>query len=67
MLNNWSIKQIYTRLGFLLLIVASIQIFMFLTSQNMIVHFVISFVALFIALLMVHSINIKLKRQRRKK
>jgi len=67
MFQNWSIKQIITNLGGLLLIVATIQIYMFFTNPSTYVHFGLSFVALFIALVMVHSINIKLKRMRKKK
>ena len=67
MFQNWSIKQIIINLGGLLLIVATLQIYMFFNNQSTYVHFGLSFVALFIALIMVHSINIKLKRMRKKK
>jgi hypothetical protein len=64
MFQNWSIKKIFTIFGLLLLIVASLQIYMFLTTQSVITHFILSFVALFIALILFHSINIKLKKKK---
>lgn len=67
MFQNWSVKQTIINLGGLLLIVAIIQIYMFITSQSMYIHFGLSFVALFIALIMFHTLNIKTKRNRKRK
>jgi len=67
MFENWTMKEIYIRLGFLLIIVAGIQIYMFIYSDEMIIHFAILFVALFIALTMFHAINIKVKQNKKKK
>lgn len=64
MFQNWSVKKIFAIFGLLLLIVASLQIYMFLTTQSVITHFTLSFVALFIALILFHSINIKLKKKK---
>jgi hypothetical protein len=62
MFDSWSIKKILSVFLPLLLIIAIIQVFLLLYSQNMYIHFGISFLALFIALILFHSINIKLKR-----
>ena len=67
MFQNWSVKQTIINLGGLLLIVAIIQIYMFITYQSTYIHFGLSFVALFIALIMFHTLNIKTKRNRRRK
>lgn len=66
MFQGWSIKKTFIIFGVMLLIVASIQIYMFLITQSILVHFVLSFLALFIALLLFHSVNIKLKQKKRK-
>ena len=65
MFKNLSIKSIVIVFLSLLLCVALLQVYMFLTNRSMIIHFGLSFIALFIALLLFHSINIKLKRQRK--
>lgn len=67
MFKNWSVKKIFGVFGIILLIVASIQVYMFFTTQSVITHFILSFIALFIALILFHSINIKLKMKKRKK
>jgi len=66
MFQSWSIKKTFTIFGLMLLIVASVQIYMFIRTQSVIVHFGLSFVALFIALILFHSVNIKLKQRRKK-
>jgi len=66
MFNNWSIKKIFALFLPLLLIIAIIQVLMFIYSQNMYIHFGISFLALFAALLLFHSVNIKLKYGKKK-
>ena len=65
MFESWTVKQTMTNLGGLLLVVAIIQIFLFLTSQSMYVHFGLSFVALFIALLLFHTLNLKMKKKKK--
>ncbi len=66
MFKNLSIKQIFAIFLPILLIVAIIQIIMFLYSNSAVIHFGISFLALFIALLLFHSVNIKMKQKRKK-
>jgi len=67
MFEKLSLKQIIMIFGGLLLIVLITQIYLFLTVNSTTIHFVFSFLALFIALLLFHSVNIKLKRIKRKK
>ena len=67
MFQNWSVKQTIINLGGLLLIVAIIQIYMFITTRSTYIHFGLSFVALFIALIIFHTLNIKTKRNKRRK
>ena len=67
MFENWSIKQILMVLGGALLIVLIVQLFLFFNNYSHNVHFGLSFVALFLALLLFHSINIRLKRMRKRK
>ena len=66
MFESWSIKKIFALFLPILLIIALIQVFAFLYSQNMYIHFAISFLALFTALLLFHSVNIKLKYGKKK-
>jgi len=66
MFNSWSIKKILSVFLPILLIIAILQVFMLIYSQNMLIHAGISFLALFIALILFHSINIKMKRGRKK-
>ncbi len=66
MFESWSVKKIFATFGIMLLIVASVQVYLFFRTQSMIIHFLLSFVALFIALLLFHSVNIKLKNRRKK-
>jgi len=47
----------------LLLFIAVLQVIMFINYRSTLIHFSLSFIALFIALLLFHSVNIKLKRR----
>lgn len=67
MFQSWSLKQTIMYLGGLLLCLVIIQIYLFIVSRSVYIHFVLSFVELFIALLMFHSVNIKLKRIKKRK
>jgi len=67
MFESWSLKQIIIVLGGILLCVAVTQIYLFITSRSIYVHFGLSFVALFVALLLFHSVNIRLKRMKKRK
>jgi hypothetical protein len=67
MFKSWSLKQTIIILGGLLLVLVILQIYLFIVSRSVYIHFVLSFVELFIALLLFHSVNIKLKRMKRKK
>lgn len=67
MFQNWSLKKIYIILGGALLIAAAIQVYLYLVSNSILIHFGMSFVALFIALLLFHSINIKIKKNKKQK
>jgi hypothetical protein len=65
MFDNWSVKKLLSVFLPLLLIIAIAQVFVLLYSQNMYIHFGISFLALFTALTLFHSINIKFKRTKK--
>ncbi len=65
MFQNWSIKKIYIILGGALLIAAIVQVLLFIISSSILIHFGMSFIALFIALLLFHSINIRLKQMKK--
>jgi len=65
MFESWSLKFTITIFLSLLLCVAIIQVFLFLTYHSIYIHFALSFIALFIALLLFNLVNIKLKRQKR--
>jgi len=67
MFQSWSLKKTITILGGILLCIAIIQIYIILTSISVYIHFGLSFVALFIALLLFHSVNIKLRRMKKRK
>jgi len=67
MFDDWSIKKIFMTFGLMLLMILSVQIYLFLTLQSVIIHFGISFIALFIALILFHSVNTRLKNQRKKR
>ena len=54
-------------LGGALLIAAVIQVYLFIASNSIIIHFGMSCVALFIALLLFHSVNIKMKQNKNQK
>jgi multisubunit Na+/H+ antiporter MnhE subunit len=66
MFRNLSIKSIIIIFMSLLLCVALLQVYLFLTNRSMLVHFSLSFIALFIALLLFRSVNIKLKRRKKR-
>ena len=66
MFETWSIKKIFATFGLMLLVVATVQVYMFFMTQSIVIHFSLSFVALFIALLLFHSVNIKIKNRRKK-
>jgi len=66
MLKNWSIKKIIVFFGFMLMTALLIQIYLFFITQSLVIHFGLSFIALFIALIMYNSISIKIKRNKRK-
>jgi hypothetical protein len=65
MFSSWSLKSIIIVFMTSLLFIALLQVYMFLTNRSAIIHFGLSFLALFIALLLFHSVNIKLKRQKK--
>ena len=67
MFENWSEKKIVLVLGVSLLIAATAQIFLFIYTSSYILHFGMSFIALFIALVLFYSVNIRLKKTKRKK
>ena len=64
MFEAWSVKKIFSVFGIMLLIIASIQVYMFITTNSVMTHFILSFIALFIALILFHSVNIKIKQRR---
>ncbi len=67
MFENWTMKKIVVVLGVSLLIVATAQIFLFIYTSSYILHFGMSFIALFIALVLFYSVNIRLKKTKREK
>jgi hypothetical protein len=67
MFQNWSLKKIYMIFGGVLLIAAIIQVYLFVVSTSIIIHFGMSFVALFIALILFHSVNIKMRQNKKQK
>ena len=67
MFQSWSLKQTIIILGGLLLSLVIIQIYLFIVRRSNYVHFVLSFIELFIALLLFHSVNIKLKKNKKRK
>lgn len=66
MFKSWSVKKLYGVFGLILLIIASVQVYMLFTVQNELIHFGLLFAALFIALLLFHSVNIKIKEKKKK-
>jgi len=66
MFESWSLKSTIIVFLSLLLCVAVLQVFMFLTNRSILIHFLLSFIALFITLLLFHLVNIRLKRQKRR-
>jgi len=67
MFESWSLKKIIIILGGALLIVAIVQLILFFNNYSYYVHFGLSFVALFIALLLFHSVNSRLKQMKKRK
>ena len=66
MFSEWSLKKlVFVFLG-LILGVGIVQIISFFYIQSVYIHFLLSFMALFLALLLFHSLNIRLKRIKRK-
>jgi hypothetical protein len=66
MFRNLRIRSLVIIFLSLLLCVAILQVFMFITNRSIYIHFGLSFIALFIALLLFHSVNIKLKSRKKK-
>jgi hypothetical protein len=66
MFQSWTIKKMIMVLGGLLVVILIVQMYLFFKGYSYMVHFGLSFVALFIALLLFHSVNIRLKQMRRK-
>jgi len=66
MFETWSVKKIFAVFGMTLLVIASIQVYMFITTNSAMTHFILSFIALFIALILFHSVNIKIKQRKNK-
>lgn len=65
MFNNWSIKKLITVFGGILIILFLLQIALFLNYYPEIFHFGLLVIALFVALILFHSINLKLKSNRK--
>lgn len=65
MFESLSIKSITAIFLSLLLFAAVVQVFLFLTSRSIYIHFALSFIELFIALLLFHSVNIRLNRRKK--
>ena len=66
MFENWSIRQITIIFLVSLLCIAVIQVILFIYNRSIYVHFGLSFLALFIALMLFHTVNIRLKRTKRR-
>lgn len=66
MFESFSIKSITAIFLSLLLCTAIVQVFLFLTNRSIFIHFGLSFVELFIALLLFNTVNSKLKNQKKK-
>jgi hypothetical protein len=66
MFESWSLKTIVVVFLGLILGVGILQVFLFIYSQSIYAHFLLSFVALFLALILFHTLNIRLKRIRKK-
>jgi ABC-type nickel/cobalt efflux system permease component RcnA len=67
MFESWSIRKIIVLFLSLILCVGVIQVLMFIYSRSIYIHFVLSFIALFLALMLFHTVNIRLKRARKNK
>jgi len=67
MFEKWSTKKIIIVLGGALLLAGITQIILFFYTGSFIVHFGMSFIALFIALLLFYSLNIRSKKVTKQK
>lgn len=67
MFESWRIRKIIVLFLGLILCVGVIQVLMFIYSRSIYIHFVLSFIALFLALMLFHTVNIRLKRARKNK
>lgn len=67
MFASWGIKKLIFVFLCLILCIGIIQIIMFIYSRSIYIHFALSFLALFFALILFHSVNIRLKKARMKK
>lgn len=65
MFKTWSIKKLITFFGGLLVILFLFQIYLLFSYYPVEFHFALLVVALFVALILFHSINIKLKVKRK--
>lgn len=66
MFDGWSIRKLTYVFMSLILCVGIVQVLMFVYTQSVYIHVILSFLALFLALMLVHSVNIKLKYRRKK-
>jgi len=67
MFDSWSIRKVLYLFLSLIFCVGIIQVFMFLYTQSINIHFILSFLALFFTLMLVHTVNIKLKQRKKSK
>ena len=67
MFERWSIKKLIFVFLSIILCIGIIQIMLFIYTQSIYIHFGLSFLALFFALILFHSVNIRLKKARMKK
>ena len=66
MFGNWSIRKLTYVFMSLILCVGIVQVLMFIYTASIYIHIILSFLALFLALMLVHSVNIRLKYRRKK-
>jgi membrane protein YdbS with pleckstrin-like domain len=66
MFDSWSIRKLTYVFMSLILCVGTVQVLMFIYTESVYIHFVLSFLALFLVLMLVHSVNIRLKYRRKK-
>jgi len=67
MFARWSVKKLIFVFLSIILCIGIIQIMLFIYTQSIYIHFGLSFLALFFALILFHSVNIRLKKARMKK